>query len=145
MVRIADTSNIDEFEKEKMKKEEDILLVGKQDKSINVVSQGKKFPLKELPVFNRTSDYRGVVTMPTGNLPFVMQYGELVVPANTATEVEFHIPFEKRCFQTQVTIGSNVPGDVIIKAKYIDETKFEVEVTGATSTNATFYWFAIGF
>lgn len=143
MVRISETSNISDYEKGKFKKEDDFLLIGKRDKSINVVSGGEKIDIKELPTQNRVLNTEGTLSIPSSDgVPFIIQYGTVYISANTTIEVPFVTPFSSRCFQVQVTQQENdaVTG---IMAKQIDRTKFSLGITGGVDGEIV-AWFAIG-
>lgn len=147
MVKITETSIIDPYELQKLKKEKDFLMVGKSDKTVNVVSQGQVIPIKELAAGNRTSDYAGSLSIPTTEgRPYVIQYGLTVVAPDTSIDVVFSSPFPNRCFQVQLTLrdAADNSSSVEIKAIPVDNTKFTIKRIGGT-VNDTIQWMAFGF
>lgn len=147
MVKITETSDISEYEKRKLKKEDDFLLIGKNDKTINVVSNGEKISIKELAVANRTGTSSGRLTIPTlEGIPYVIQYGTSIVAPNSTLDVVFTTPFTNRCFQVQATLRDVTDDASTVKATLPsgDNTKFSIKRIGGT-VNDTVQWMAFGF
>jgi len=145
MVKISETNNITNYEKNKLKKEDDFLLVGKSDKSLNVVSKGELISIKELATATRTGTGVGRIEIPTmDGIPFVIQYGNSTVAMDSTLEVVFTVPFANGCFQIQGTLKDPTDGASTIKTLSGDKTKFSIKRIGGT-VNDVVQWIAIGF
>lgn len=144
-IRISETSNINNYEKNKLKKEADSLLIGKSDKSINLISNGEKIDIKQLPVSTRTGTNAGYYSVPMADgLPYVFQYGTVVVGANTTVDVVFPSVYTNRCFQVQLTLADANDAGSSVKSINRTATGFTVKRDGGT-VNDIVQWFAIGF
>lgn len=145
MVRITETSTLSNYEKSKLKKEEDVLMVGKRDKTISVVSGGELIPIKEMPLANRTGSGTGFLSIPTiEGLPFEIQYGKVTLLPNTTVTVTFPKAFANQCFQVQITLVNNVADATTVRASSGTPTSFTITSANGTVDNIV-QWMAIGF
>jgi hypothetical protein len=145
MVRITETSTISDYEKSKLKKEEDFLLVGKSDKSIHIVSKGEKISIKELAEATRTGTTVGYLSIPTlEGVPFVLQYGNVSVAPDSTVTVTLPTPFTNRCFQTQVSLKNDTTDASTVKSSLGTTTDLTITRIGGTLANVV-HWIAIGF
>lgn len=143
-LRITETAELSSYEQAKAKKEPDSLLVGKSDKTLNVLSAGVLIPIKELSVANRTGSNVGTLTIPTAEgIPFVIQYGRVTIGPNASVTVTFPTPFANACFQV-IPSQSNGTEASNLKALSSTTTQFTLNRIGGTVDEIA-SWLAIGF
>lgn len=144
-VIVAARAILSNYEKRKLKKEQEFLLVGKYDRSLSLVSDGEIIPIKEIAAATRTASAEGRLSIPTAEgIPFVIQYGKVDVDADSEATVTFTQPFTNRCFQVQLTLALSTNEASTVKIKTMSTTGFTVMRIGGSTTDAVF-WLAIGF
>ena len=144
-VRVGAKAQLSSYEKRRSKKEGDSLLIGKQDKSLSLVSDGNIIPIKEIAAAIRTASAEGRLSIPTAEgIPFIIQYGKVDVDADSEAIVTFTQPFTNRCFQVQLTLALSTNEASTVKIKTMSTTGFTVMRIGGSTTDAVF-WLAIGF
>ena len=144
MVKITETSALGAYEKLKLKKEEDFLMVGKSDKSISVVSKGEVIPISQTGAqFTRTGSATGILKIPTNNLAFILQYGAISVAGDSVYEVTFTEPFPNRIFQ--VITNTNALKSALDFVVAQTNIGFTITTAPATGSGHVISWTATGY
>ena len=124
-------------------KNENYLVVGKDDRQIGVVEKGELTILTEKASMSETGT-EGYLKIPLDNsLYFIIQWGRANVGADAETTVNFQYPFPNKCLQVVGNIEENDPIDTLFIKKDTKE-KFIVKVVGGSGKEIV-TWLAIGY
>ena len=124
-------------------KNEEYLVVGKDDGQIGAVEKGELTILAEKASMSETGT-NGYLKIPLEHsLYFIIQWGHAEVDADAETTVNFPYPFPNKCLQVVGNIEENNPIDTLFIKKDTKE-KFIVEVVGGFGKERI-AWLAIGY
>lgn len=124
-------------------KNENYLVVGKDDRKIGAVEKGELTILTEKASMSETGT-NGYLKIPLDNsLYFIIQWGTANVDADAETTVNFQYPFPNKCLQVVGNIEENNPIDTLFIKKDTKE-KFIVKVVGGHGKEVV-TWLAIGY
>lgn len=141
---VVGSETISDFELENSKDKGDILMIGKSDRTLTLLSKGIKIPLKEIIQFTRQSDRVGAVIYPTKDgVGFIEQYGTASVVSNSTQTILFNQAFPLRTVNVTPTLRGD-QADIGITVKSITNTGFTVLSKNSNFENVVIDYRAIG-
>lgn len=124
---------------------QDTLVIGKNDKSISVITDGELIALS--PTIRRVkidgnTGYE--ITEGQDNVKTIKQWGRVELTGNTETIVTYPIPFIDSVFNLQATCSYFASSVVDLRVDKVSNTQFKIKNVASGGETARIYWYAVG-